>query len=232
VASRKEQKEQARQERLAKEQAAASAAQRKKLVGYVVGGVLVVAIVAVLVVVVAGGGGGGEAKVGKGNGAEVSYPSSPKAPPAGSVADLAANAKAAHCQLLNPPNEGNTHVTTPVKYKANPPTSGNHNPVPADDGLYKKAPQIEHTVHTMEHGRIDIQFAPTAPPDVRAKLKSVFDEDPYHMLLFPNQTKMPYQVAATTWNHSLVCKTANDKVYDAIRAFKGKYRDKGPEFIP
>lgn len=232
MASRKEQKEQARQERLEKQQAAETAAKRKKLVGYGVGAALVVAIIVVLVVVVAGGGDGGGGMKGPGKGKEVSYPDGPKAPPQGSVADLPAAAKAAKCELVNPPNEGSTHVDTPVKYKANPPTSGNHNPNPADDGLYKTAPQLERSVHGLEHGRIEIQFGPTAPPDVLAKLKSVFDEDPYHMLLFPNATKMPDEVAATAWGHQLVCKTVNDKTYDAIRAFKGKYRDKGPEFVP
>lgn len=232
MASRKEQKEQLREERLAKQQAAEAAEKRKKLVGFGVAGALVVAIIVVLVVVVAGGGGGGGGNAGSGKGTQISYPSSPKAPPQGSVADLPAAAKAAKCNLLNPPDEGNNHVDTPVSYKANPPTSGNHNINPADDGLYKTAPQVERSLHTLEHGRIEIQFAPTAPPEVLAKLKSVFDEDQYHMLLSPNATKMPYEVAATAWDHALVCKTENDKTYDAIRAFKGKYRDKGPEFFP
>jgi hypothetical protein len=52
------------------------------------------------------------------------------------------------------------------------------------------------------------------------------------MLLFPNQTNMPYAVAATAWDHALVCPAYNDKVPDAIRAFKNQYRDRGPETVP
>ena len=43
---------------------------------------------------------------------------------------------------------------------------------------------------------------------------------------------MPYAVAATAWTHLLGCPKMNDKVFDAIRAFRLAYVDKGPEFIP
>jgi len=48
------------------------------------------------------------------------------------------------------------------------------------------------------------------------------------MLLFPNNN-MPFEVAATSWDHLLGCKTYNNKVLDAIRAFRNTYRDKRPE---
>jgi hypothetical protein len=54
----------------------------------------------------------------------------------------------------------------------------------------------------------------------------------YHTLLFENNTNMPYAVAATGWTQMLGCKTMNPKVFDAIRAFRARYTDKGPEFIP
>jgi hypothetical protein len=54
----------------------------------------------------------------------------------------------------------------------------------------------------------------------------------YHMLLFPNPTKMPYEVAATAWTHLLGCKTYNDKVIDALRTFRARYIDQGPEKVP
>jgi hypothetical protein len=54
----------------------------------------------------------------------------------------------------------------------------------------------------------------------------------YHMLMFENTTNMPYAVAATAWTHSLTCPTMNDKVFDALRAFRAQYIDKGPEKVP
>ena len=50
----------------------------------------------------------------------------------------------------------------------------------------------------------------------------------YHLLLFENGTNMPFAVAATAWDHQLGCPTMNPQVFDAIRAFRDEYIDKGP----
>src|SRR2546426_9265161 len=104
MASRKEQKERLRQERLQREAEATAAAQRRRLFGYVAGGVLVVAAVAAIVLAASGAGGGGS-KSGKTG----TYPKG--SVPAQKITNLDAAAKAAHCVLLNPPDEGNQHVT-------------------------------------------------------------------------------------------------------------------------
>ena len=52
------------------------------------------------------------------------------------------------------------------------------------------------------------------------------------MMLFQNNTSMPYEVAATAWTQLLGCKTVNAKTWDAIRAFRDRFIDKGPELIP
>ena len=155
-------------------------------------------------------------------------------PPAGPLArDLPAAAKAAGCELTKPRNEGSNHVATKVRYRANPPTSGDHNPEAAPDGAFLSPPaQVEYLVHTLEHGRIHMQFRPDAPDPVKGNLKALFDEDPYHVLLTPNVTRMAPEVAATTWDNALVCPRENPKVYDAIRAFTRAYRDRGPEYVP
>jgi hypothetical protein len=150
--------------------------------------------------------------------------------------DLEKAANAAGCELLEPKNEGGEHIsdlTQRVEYKTNPPTSGTHYLQWPEDGAYLTAPLPEQTVHTLEHGRIDIQWNPeTAPDEVVASLKALFDEDPYHLLLFPNQTGMTYEVAATAWDNALVCETASPEAYDAIRAFRDQFVDKGPELVP
>ena len=238
MSSRKEQKEKLRQERLEREQAAAGAAQRKKLVGYGAAAVLgLAAIVAVVIAVTAGGGdddsGGARAPDdAAANAPTVSYAEDPPAIPEAAEFDLRAAARAARCQLEDPPNEGSDHVETEVQYRANPPTSGSHHPVWTEDGAYTSTPRIENSVHSLEHGRINIQFAPDLPQQQIDQLKALFDEDSYHMLLYPNGTDMPYQVAATTWDHALLCEEFSPQVFDAIRAFKDQYRDQGPEFVP
>jgi hypothetical protein len=52
------------------------------------------------------------------------------------------------------------------------------------------------------------------------------------MLLFQNTTGMKAKIAATAWTHSLTCPEMNDKVFDAIRTFRARYIDKGPERVP
>jgi uncharacterized protein DUF3105 len=225
MASRKEQKERLRQERLRREAEAAAATQRRRFMGYAAAGVLAVAAVAAIVVVAFAGGGGDGA-----GGTHGKFPSG--SVPKQRTTNLQKAAQLAGCELKSFPIEGRTHVTGTVKYKTNPPTSGNHNPVPAEDGAYTEAPGTEHLVHSLEHGRIIVQFKPTVPAKVKGDLKALFDEDPYHMFLTPNETGMPYEVAATGWGQLLGCRKMDDRVFDAIRAFRDSFRDRGPEFRP
>ena len=228
MASRKEEKERLRREREAREAEAAAGARRRRLIGYGVGGALAVAaIVAIAVVALASGSGGGSGGGARPNAAD--YPTSPIPPQR--ETDFGKATQAAGCVVKHFPSEGRGHTTSPVTYRTNPPTSGRHNPVPADDGAYGEYPGSEHLVHSLEHGRIIIQFRPSASERLRGQLKSLFDEDPYHMILTPNPS-MPYEVAATAWTQLLGCKQANDRTFDAIRAFKQRYRDRGPEFVP
>jgi Protein of unknown function (DUF3105) len=226
MTSRREQKEALRRERAEREAAAAASARRKRRLGLVAATVIVVvAVIAIAAVALSGSSSGGDSKA-----TSATYPK--ESIPAPKSVGLQAAAKAAGCVLKNYPDFGNTHTTAKVTYKTNPPTSGNHNPVPADDGVYATAPPKENTVHTLEHGRIELQFKPGTPAKVRGQLKALFDEDAYHMVLMPNQTGMPYEVAATAWTHLIACNQVNDSTWDALRAFKTAYRDQAPERVP
>jgi hypothetical protein len=149
------------------------------------------------------------------------------------VRTLSGAAKAAGCTLRTFPSEGRDHVIGKVRYRTNPPTSGPHNPLPAPDGDYPNgAPPKESYVHTLEHGRIELQYRPGAPASAQAGLRAVFAEDRNRMLVFPNNTGMPYEVAATAWTHLLACPRYDDRVPAALRAFRDAYRGKAPEKIP
>jgi hypothetical protein len=141
-------------------------------------------------------------------------------------------AAAAGCTLASFPTEGRAHTTERVHYKTNPPTSGPHNPIPAPDRAYKVAPPPENYVHSLEHGRIELQYRPGAPAAVRNALRAVYDEFTHHMLLFPNNTGMDFEVAATAWKHRVACARFNAKVPEALRRFRDAYRDRGPEQVP
>ena len=89
-------------------------------------------------------------------------------------------------------------------------------------------------VHTLEHGRINIQYKKGTDADTVAELEALVAEqnEGYHLLLYENTTGMDAAVAATAWTHSLSCPSMNDKVFDAIRTFRQRYIDKGPETVP
>ena len=184
-------------------------------------------------VLVFSGSGGGDDSGG-------STPEKVAALPAQKETNLDAAAKAAGCELETAPSEGRTHTTSKVEYKTNPPTSGPHNPTWAEDGIYAtdNTPEIGKLVHTLEHGRIDIQYKPGTPKATIDKLETLgseelnFGREAYHTLVFENPTGMTAAVAATAWTQSLTCPKMDDGVYDAVRAFREKYTDKGPELIP
>lgn len=235
VSSRKEEKEARRADRLAREREELEAAHRRRRYAIIVGGALAIAVVVAVVVAVAAGGGSSTESAGG-----LPTPKQQFAggidPPPQQVTELDQAAKDAGCILKNPVIEGRTHIPPDQKvtYHTNPPTSGNHDPVPADDGVYSRpmtALETRHFVHTLEHGRIELQYDPTLPKHRLDQLGGLFNEDPYHMVLLPNR-RMPYQIAATAWGHLIGCEKVNDKTFDALRAFRDRYRDQGPEQVP
>ncbi|MEA2135524.1 MAG: hypothetical protein QOC68_3433, partial [Solirubrobacteraceae bacterium] len=79
----------------------------------------------------------------------------------------------------------------------------------------------------------DVQYKPGTPAATEKGLEALLAEqdDGYHMLLFQNTTGMTAQVAATARTHLLTCPKMNDKVFDAMRTFRARYIDKGPERV-
>jgi Protein of unknown function (DUF3105) len=245
MADRREEKARLRQIREEAEKREAAEQRRKLLVGYGVAGVLTAAVVLGIVIVVLGSSGGGASGnshiVGSGVGFSTTTSdlkpddrvgTKTKAGPLATAAQLPQAAKAAKCVLRNPPDEGNVHLLpsqpTP-KYKSNPPTSGNHDPIPLANGVYD-APitNFRHAVHSLEHGRIEVEYQPSLSNADQLKIKGVVDEDFRDMIMFQNPS-MPWQVATAAWDHYMGCKTYTPKVLDAIRAFRDAYRDHGPE---
>ena len=236
MSHRQEEKKRRREEREARERAEKARAAARKRLQIALGGLIAVAAVAVVVLLVSG-------TVGGSGGGEESAASAPEASnvpiPAQEIGDLKAAAEAAGCKLENPKLQEPRHeerIFTPKDYNTNPPTSGRHFPNWAQDGVYPtgSTPPLGELVHTLEHGRIDVQYKPGTPEGTVDQLNSLLAEmnDGYHLLLFENQTEMEAQVAATGWGRSLTCPEMNDQVFDAIRTFRNEYIDKGPEQVP
>ena len=122
-------------------------------------------------------------------------------------------------------------TTTPTRQ-----LPGTHFPTWYPDGVYAPGttPELGQLVHALEHGRIEIQYKPGTSAETVGRLQKLYDEldGGYHILLFENATKMPYEIAATAWGHLLGCPKMNDQVFDALRAFRKNYVDKGPETVP
>jgi hypothetical protein len=241
--SGKSDREKRRQERIEAENAEAGSNRNRLIVGYAIASTAVLAIAVVVFVLASGGGDSSgategdahinlNASIGSTNGVEPDNRAG-TVPAAVKVTDLQAAAKKAGCDLrLGLPDEGKSHIPegsdTP-KYKTSPPTSGNHvePPFQQADGAYSEMPAEIDFVHSLEHGRLEIQYSPDLPERDQLALKGVYDTMYGATLLFPND-KMPYEVAATTWTNLIGCPTYKGAItLDAIRDFGkltwGKY---------
>jgi Protein of unknown function (DUF3105) len=234
MATRKEEREALRQRRLDKETEQSSSDRKRLTIAYGVGAVVVLAVAVVVIVLASGGGGsansGGEAHInlnasyGSTNGIQPDERAGTP-PPAVKVTNLQTAAKQAGCKLrLHLKDEGHEHIPpgspTP-DYETNPPTSGTHvePPYQQADGAYREMPAEIDFVHSLEHGRLEIQYAPDLPEEDQLALKGLYDTMYGATLLFPNEN-MPYAVAATTWTNLIGCPTYKGSItLDAIRAF-------------
>jgi hypothetical protein len=225
VATRKEERERLREIRREAEKREAREQRRKLVLGYAAAGILGAAVIAGIVVVIMSGGGGpsGEGHINAVTGSTNGVPPDDRtgtAPPPLNELNLRTAARKAGCVLkLRLKDEGHKHVNSSVKYGTNPPTSGNHNPVPQADGAYLETPPDTAFVHSLEHGRMEIQYDPSLSEKQQLEIKGLYDTEYAGALLFPN-AKMPYAVAATTWTNLLGCKTYKGAItLDAIRDF-------------
>jgi hypothetical protein len=259
MADRRNEKERLRREREEAERRTHAETRKRLVLGYAVAALLAAAVIGGVIFAVASGGGGGK-DVGKsvntgdekgdgGSNVNTDFGGivpdgvridnrSGTPPPEIVTGDLATAAKTAGCELqLDLPEEGNTHVDPPTpeslpKYDTNPPSSGDHYPVPLADGAFLDTPPVGNFVHTLEHGRIEIQYSPDLSEEDQLALKGVFDSDRGGMILFPNPD-MPYEVATTAWTELMGCKTFDgDATLDAIRDFRDEYRGRAPEPFP
>ena len=237
MSSRQEEKQKRRAEREALEASEAKSKARRERLQLGMGALVAIAAVIIAVVVFAGSGGDGD---GGGETTPTGDLANVAIPPVQET-DLRTAARTAGCVLTDPANEGRDHVSNEVTYKnSNPPASGPHNVTPAEDGNYEpgNSPAKENFVHSLEHGRIQVQYKPGTDPQTVQRLTKVMSEpmdfgrEFYKTQVFENNTAMEPQVAAVAWTHVMSCPRLTEGVFDAVRAFRQEYTDKGPEFIP
>lgn len=236
MSSRQEEKQRRKEERLRREREAAARDKRRRTIAL---GVAAIALIAVLAVVVTASTTGG----GTTDGAATADANPDPVPlPPTKRGDLDAAASAAGCTLGQFADEGQEHVpeTTALKYKTNPPTSGSHFQVPAEDGQYVAGspPPTGNWVHSLEHGRVLLQYQAGTPRRRIGQLRTLLEEPygggpgGYHTLLLQNTSRMPFAVAAVAWRRYVGCERLTDRTFDALRAFRERFVDQAPEQVP
>jgi hypothetical protein len=227
---REEERERLRQARQERESGQSKAEKRRLLAVYGAAGLIGLLVLAGVVALIAGSGGSGsgEAHINQASGSSNGIKPDERdgtPPPQVKVAKLKQAANQAGCTLrLQLKNEGSRHLppTAPTPdYKTNPPTSGNHVEAPLQeaDGAYTEMPGEIFIVHSLEHGRMEIQYSPDLPEEDQLELKGLYETMYGGTLLFPNDN-MDYEVAATTWTNLMGCPEYKGAItLDAIRAF-------------
>jgi Protein of unknown function (DUF3105) len=227
---REEERERLRQARQERESSQSKSEKRRLFAVYGVAGLIGLLVLAGIIALIASSAGGesGEAHINQASGSTNGVEPDERegtAPPEAKVTKLKQAASQAGCILrLKLKDEGHTHIsptaTTPA-YQTNPPTSGSHAEAPYQeaDGAYSEMPGEIFIVHSLEHGRMEIQYSPDLPQKTQLVVKGLYDTEYAGALLFPNG-KMPYEVAATTWTNLLGCKTYKGAItLDVIRDF-------------
>jgi hypothetical protein len=228
---REEERERLRQARQEREKKQSGSERRRLVIGYGVAGLVGLAVLAGIVAIVvsaANKNNSGDAHIDQSSGSTNGVQPDERSgttPAAVKITNLKQAAKKAGCDLrLHLSEEGHVHIppTAPTPdYGTNPPTSGNHvePPYQQADGAYKEMPQEIDFVHSLEHGRLEIQYSPHLPESDQLELVGLYDSMYGATLLFPNEN-MPYEVAATTWRNLLGCNEYKGSItLDAIRAF-------------
>ncbi len=137
-------------------------------------------------------------------------------------------ARCANLQTLE--DEGRDHLKpgdpAPV-YKSVPPTSGIHNPVWAQAGVYSDNVDVTQLVHSLEHGYIIMYYNGISQDEIN-NLINIQRGDSYKLIVAP-YPNMPYKVALVAWTHRQTCEGVDTAT---IRSFIDLFRNQGPEQAP
>ncbi len=228
---REEERERLRQARQEREGAQAKASRRRLLAGYAVAGVIGLAVLVGIGIAIAssiGKNADGQSHIEQSSGSTNGLKPDTRAgtaPPPVKVANLQQAARQAGCELrLHLKDTGHQHIppSAPTPhYSTNPPTSGPHvmPPYQQADGAYREMPEEKNMLHSLEHGRIEVQYSPSLSESDQLAMKGLYDTMYGGALLFPNKN-MNYAVAVTAWTNLMGCDEYRGAItLDAIRDF-------------
>ncbi|HVW34393.1 MAG TPA: DUF3105 domain-containing protein [Acidimicrobiia bacterium] len=148
--------------------------------------------------------------------------------PAPVSSELRASLERAGCRLDDRTDPGRHHIPN-ATYTVDPPSGGDHDPVPAPAGFYATTdvPSDGHLVHSLEHGFVIVWYQPasTSEPTLDA-LRTLARK--HRWVLVAPRPSMPAALAATAWHRRLLC-PPGDATSGPIGDFVTAFRNQGPE---
>ncbi len=131
-------------------------------------------------------------------------------------------------------DEGRTHITEGVDatHQSNPPTSGDHWPIPLSDGIYNTEKPDEAAIHSLEHGRVWVSYKPSIPQQTKKALEELIKG--YNGTILTPRSANDTDIALAAWDRLDTFNLNPDGTLDEQRItdFINRWRNKGPEFVP
>lgn len=124
-----------------------------------------------------------------------------------------------------------THIPEGTKsqdYNSNPPTSGQHYPAPAKNGVHEEELPDQRLVHNLEHGYVWIAYKSDISGETKDKLKEIVEEDNWKVVMVPRSTN-DVPVILVAWGRYLKMQEAD---FEKVKEFIETYRNRGPERTP
>ncbi|MBI2124142.1 MAG: DUF3105 domain-containing protein [Candidatus Wildermuthbacteria bacterium] len=131
-------------------------------------------------------------------------------------------------------DEGRTHISEGIdaEHQSNPPTSGDHWPVPLSDGIYSTEKPDEAIIHNLEHGRVWVSYKPSIPEQTKKTLEDLMKR--YNGTVLTPRSANDTDIALAAWNRLDTFNLEPNGTFNEQRVidFINRWRNKGPEFVP
>lgn len=123
-------------------------------------------------------------------------------------------------------DQSRNHVTGTVDYEQTPPVGGDHHPTWTNCGVYDETPDVEKSVHSLEHGAVWITYRPDLDKKQVDALTNLVKNEPFGLLSPFEGLDSP--IVASAWGLQLEVDDADDP---RLAAFMQKYLqgDQTPE---
>jgi hypothetical protein len=94
------------------------------------------------------------------------------------------------------------------------------------DAAYEERPPEAELANALGRGRVVVEYRPTLGLRKRAQqLRALFAESPRRLVVTPSRPEARTEIRATSTRASLRCPRFSAQVFDAVRAFRDRYRE-------